>query len=72
MRIVIDKDKCIGCGTCVVIAPKAFDLDAEGKSILLPTAAEEKDDTLLKAAQACAVSAITLFDDNGKQIFPSN
>ena len=31
MKIVIDRDTCIGAATCVVLAGKTFALDEEGK-----------------------------------------
>ena len=31
-KITIDKDKCIGCGTCVALCPKNFYLGNDGKA----------------------------------------
>lgn len=28
----VDREKCIGCGLCVSLCPKVFELDEEGKS----------------------------------------
>lgn len=66
----IDRNICIGAATCVAIAPKAWALDDEAKAIILDTAPEESDETLLEAAKGCPVMAIILTDANGKQIFP--
>lgn len=66
----IDRSLCIGAATCVALAPKAWALDNEAKAIILDTAEVESDDTLLDAAKSCPVAAITILDDNGKQIFP--
>ena len=33
MRIVIDRDKCIGAGMCLGIAPEIFSLDSERKAV---------------------------------------
>jgi ferredoxin len=30
--IKVDKEVCIGCGTCAVLAPKSFKLDVSGKA----------------------------------------
>lgn len=66
----IDRNLCIGAATCVAIAPKAWALDNEAKAIILDTADQESDATLLEAAKGCPVMAIFITDDTGKQIFP--
>jgi ferredoxin len=66
----IDRNLCIGAATCVAIAPKAWALDNEAKAIILNTASEESDETLIEAAKGCPVLAIFITDDTGKQIFP--
>ena len=32
LRVLVDEERCVGCGTCVVQAPKVFRLDARGKA----------------------------------------
>ncbi len=66
----IDQDLCIGAATCVAIAPKAWALDNNAKAIILSSADEETDETLMEAAKSCPVMAIIITDENGKQIFP--
>lgn len=66
----IDRNLCIGAATCVAIAPKAWALDDEAKAIILDTAGDETDETLLEAAKGCPVMAIFLTDDTGKQFYP--
>jgi len=68
--ITIDRSLCIGAATCVALAPKAYVLDSEAKAVLLPSASEETDQSLLDAAKGCPVMAITIKDITGKQIFP--
>ena len=34
MKITIDKSRCIGCGACVSLCPKYFEMGEDGKSIL--------------------------------------
>ena len=70
LTMKIDRNLCIGAATCVALAPKAWALDNEAKAIILDSASEESDDTLLDAAKSCPVAAITLIDENGKQLFP--
>ncbi len=66
----IDQNLCIGAATCVAIAPKAWVLDNQAKAIILDTADQETDETLLEAAKGCPVAAISLTDETGKQVFP--
>jgi NTE family protein len=35
LRVLVDEERCVGCGTCVVQAPKVFRLDARGKAEVL-------------------------------------
>jgi len=66
----IDQDLCIGAATCVAIAPKAWVLTDQAKAVILDTADQESDETLLEAAKGCPVMAIIITDETGKQIFP--
>ncbi|MFC1612536.1 ferredoxin [Patescibacteria group bacterium] len=60
MKIKIDKEKCIGCGTCPALCPEVFELNdsdfkafvKEGADISLPCVKEAKD--------ACPVEAIEI------------
>lgn len=66
----IDRGLCIGAATCVALAPKAWALDDEAKAIILDTADQETDETLLEAAKGCPVMAIIITDETGKQVYP--
>lgn len=66
----IDRNLCIGAATCVAVAPKAWALDDEAKAIILDTATDETDETLLEAAKSCPVMAIFITDKDGKQLYP--
>lgn len=69
MKIRVDRSLCIGAGTCSVIAPEVFELDGELKAVVKdPNGAPE--DKIIDAAKSCPVLAITLEDDDGKQIYP--
>lgn len=81
-RVKVDRALCIGAASCVAIAPKTFELDAEGKAVILRKDGtkssdiiqyENIDDTeenILNAAKSCPVDAIiiTEVDDQGKEI----
>lgn len=70
MKIKIDRDLCIGAAPCVAIAPEVFELDEEGKAIVLdPKGAD--DETIQLGAEACPTLAVILFDEEtDEQIFP--
>lgn len=70
LTITVDRDLCIGAASCVAVAPKAYELDSEAKAIILDTASEESEETLIDSARACPTAAIIIKDENGKQIFP--
>jgi len=58
-KIVVDINKCIGCGTCVFIAPDAFKLGKDGKSEVVKNAKAESEE-VKEAIEGCPVNAISL------------
>lgn len=58
-KIIVDQNKCIGCGTCIAIAPKSFQFNSEGKSepVIPPGDGEEK---IKEAVESCPVNAIKI------------
>jgi ferredoxin len=60
IKVSVDKNKCIGSASCVVLAPEFFDLGEDGKSKALKEYVTENIETLKKAANACPVNAIIL------------
>lgn len=60
MKIKVNRDACIGCGACPVIAPKLFELDEEGLSrALVDEATSDEDKENAKdASESCPTSAI--------------
>ena len=58
-KVVLDQEKCIGCGACVAIAPDNFDFE-ENLSKLVN---DEVTESSVEAAEACPVCAITITGD---------
>jgi len=58
-KITLDKEECIGCGACTVIAPNLFKLEDEGKCIIIKPEINNKDhDLAVEAAESCPVECI--------------
>ena len=58
-RVTVDRDSCIGSGTCVQLAPGGFELDDEGVAEAAdPLLASEA--SLRTAERSCPVRAITV------------
>jgi ferredoxin len=69
LRVCIDRSLCVGFGDCVDIAPAAFQLDDENIVILVDPERVDRE-RLLKACDACPVDAITVWDEDGRQLVP--
>lgn len=70
LKITVNKVRCIASEDCVETAPAVFQLGVDGKSEAVnPAGAPEA--TILTAARACPVKAITVVDQEiGEQLFP--
>ncbi len=56
MKIVVDRDLCIGAATCVVLAGKTFALDPEGKVYVVN---EKKESAVISDADTVVESEQT-------------
>lgn len=70
LKVVVDRNICIGAAPCTTVAPGVFELDAEGKAVVKAGWESTEAKTILEAAQSCPVNAIAVFDDQGNQIYP--
>lgn len=62
MKVKVDEDKCIGCGSCVAITQnKIFDFNDEGKAKVLTKEIKEQEDidASKEAIEYCPTSAIS-------------
>ena len=64
MRILLDVDKCIAVGQCLLAAPKVFDLDDSGIVVLLDSMPPESErPAVLNAITRCPAAVISLAQD---------
>jgi len=61
MKIKVNKNKCIGCGTCVAIAPESFRIGEEGKAEAIEPP-EDGEEKIKEAAESCPVGAIEILN----------
>jgi ferredoxin len=67
-KIILEREKCIGCGSCQALCPKYFKLIEDGKSHLIGSKKNskneelevEKVDCIKEAAEACPVQIIKI------------
>ncbi len=84
MKIIVDRNVCIGAASCVAIASKTFQLDQDAKAEAVNvtekiqtadessgtiTLSNDAREVILEAAQSCPVQAIKVFDDDGTPLF---
>ena len=69
LRIVIDRDQCVGFADCAKEASEGFTPDADTVAVFVTPEVVERE-RLLRACDACPVDAITVYDESGRQIVP--
>ena len=70
IKIIIDRDMCIGTANCIKIAGEVFELDNQ-KIVTFKSDINEIDQKMLvEACSVCPVNALTAVDENGNQIVP--
>lgn len=59
MKIKIDREICIGCGSCQVVCPDFFELDEENKAYVKEIESGADDECVQEAIEICPVDVIT-------------
>ena len=62
-RVEVDRDRCVGSGTCEALAPAVFEVDDEGVlAVLRPEPGADELADVGDAVTACPTRALTLAD----------
>lgn len=69
-QIRIDRALCSGYAECIGIAPEVFALGDDSISVVMDAEGAD-DETVLDAARACPVDAITLIEEFEEQGWPA-
>ena len=68
-RIVVDRQACIGAGSCVVVTDQLFQLDDGNLAYVVDPNSHDQEEIIM-SAQSCPVLAVHLYNKDGKKIFP--
>ena len=61
MRVLVDRDRCVGSGTCEALAPDVFEVDDDGVLVVLrETPGEDELSDVRDAVTACPTRALGL------------
>ena len=58
MKVLVDEEKCIGCGACVAICPEVFEIGDNGKCSVKEKETNKK--CVKEAESSCPVEAIVV------------
>jgi ferredoxin len=70
LTVRIDRLLCVGFGDCIDDAPEAFTLDDDGVVAFRESATGTERERMVRACDACPVDALTVLDEDGKQLAP--
>jgi ferredoxin len=65
LKVIVDRELCIGNQSCANVAPEVFELDGGQIVTVVAGAPATSRETLIEACEACPVSALMLIDEDG-------
>ncbi len=63
-EIKLDKEACIGCGSCITLCPDNWELDEEDDKSICKEEIVDELGCNMEAAENCPVNAIHITDDD--------
>jgi ferredoxin len=70
LRVRIDRTTCIGTANCAKVAPEIFVLDDERIVTFREPPGGAPADRVVEACDVCPVDALSVFDEDGRQLVP--
>jgi ferredoxin len=70
VRIVIDRDRCVGSGNCLYWAPATFDLGDDGVALVVDPEGDDED-RIRDAVEGCPTRALSIEDGSGRAAPPT-
>lgn len=58
MKLIVDKNVCIGCGACQAICPDIFEIEEDGLATAKNNINENNKEDAIDAKEGCPVAAI--------------
>ena len=69
MKVVVNRDNCIGCGACEALCPEVFQIDDEGLSTVINNEIkEELNEKVTEAIESCSTSAISREEESNEKV----
>jgi ferredoxin len=62
LTILVDRDRCMGSGMCIMYAPNTFDYDEDTKAIVVDSQGDGIDSVRI-AIEACPTSALRILEN---------
>lgn len=60
MKILIDKEKCIGCGACEAIAPEIFKMKGDKAVVVKQAKSKAEENKAKESSDSCPTQAISI------------
>ena len=70
LTIRIDRGLCIASASCMLESPDLFEFDDENVCVFGSDTGQVQRDTVIAACEMCPVEALTVLDEDGKQLVP--
>lgn len=62
-RVVVDRERCVGSGSCELLAPEVFEVDDDGVlTVLAPEPASDDVPAVRDAVTACPTQALQVVE----------